>query len=116
MAVTVTITDNLDEILHLFESAKSKALLDIGLTVRADAAANSPVRTGALRNSWVAEVDESESCVVIGVPEDALERNYAKYIELGTSRGIQPRHMLRNAVESNQDKFRGIIEAEFKNA
>lgn len=116
MAVEVTIKDNLDEVLHLFESAKSKALLDIGLTVRADAAANSPVRTGALRSSWVAEVREDESCVIIGVPEDALERNYAKYIELGTSRGIRPRHMLKNAVESNQSKFRGIVESEFKNA
>ena len=116
MAVSVTITDNVDEVLGLFETALSKALLDIGLTVQADAAENSPVRTGALRGSWAAEVNEGESCVKIGVPLNALDGNYAKYQELGTSRGIKPKHMLRNAVENNKGKFKGIAEMHFKNA
>ena len=116
MAVEVTITDNVDEVLHLFETALSKALLDIGLTVQADAAQNSPVRTGALRDSWTVEVNEGESWVKIGVPLDKLEGNYAKYQELGTSRGIKPKHMLRNAVENNKGEFRGIAETHFKNA
>lgn len=116
MAVTVTITDNVDEVLDLFETALSKALLDIGLTVQADAAENSPVRTGALKGSWTVEVNEGESCVKIGVPLGALDGNYAKYQELGTSRGIKPKHMLGNAVESNKGKFKGIAEIHFKNA
>lgn len=116
MAVEVTITDNVDEVLHLFETALSKALLDIGLTVQADAAENSPVRTGALRGSWTVEVNEGESWVKIGVPLDKLEGNYAKYQELGTSRGIKPKHMLGNAVENNKDEFKGIAEIHFKNA
>lgn len=116
MAVEVTINDNLDEVLHLFESALSKALLDVGVTVQSAAAQNSPVRTGALRRSWVVEVNEGEGWVKIGVPLDALDGNYAKYQELGTSRGIKPQHMLRNAVESNRANFKGIVEADFKNA
>lgn len=116
MAVTVTITDNLDEVMHLFESAKSKALLDMGLTVKDDAAENSPVRTGALKGSWTVEVNEDESWVKIGIPLDALEGNYGKYQELGTSRGIKPKHMLRNAVEGNKGEFKNIAETHFKNA
>ena len=116
MAVEVTITDNVDEVLHLFETALSKALLDIGLTVQADAAENSPVRTGALRGSWTVEVNEGESWVKIGIPLDKLEGNYGKYQELGTSRGIKPKHMLRNAVENNKGEFKNIAETEFKNA
>ena len=116
MAVRVTITDNVNEVLHLFESAESKTLLDIGLTVQADAAENSPVRTGALRKSWTVEVNEAEGWVKIGIPMDALEGNYGKYQELGTSRGVPPRHMLRNAVENNKGEFKDIASINFKNA
>lgn len=116
MAVKVTFNSNLDEIIDLFESAKSKCLLKIGVTVQADAASNSPVRTGALRDSWTVKVDEDDSSVSIGVPMDALDGNYAKYQELGTSRGVPARHMLRNAVEDNKNNFKQIAETEFKNA
>lgn len=115
MAVEVTITDNVDEVLHLFESAVSRALLDIGVTVQAGAAENSPVRTGALRGSWTVEVNEDEKSVKIGVPADALKGNYAKYVELGTSR--QPaRHMLMNSVNENKGQFHGIVKIEMQNA
>ncbi len=116
MAVTVTITDNVEEVLDLFETATSKALLDIGLTVQADAAENSPVRSGELKGSWTVEVNEGESFVKIGVPYGKLEGDYAKYQELGTSRGIKPKHMLRNAVENNKGEFPGIVEMHFRNA
>lgn len=116
MAVEVTFTDNLDEVLHLFESAKSKALLDIGVTVQGAAGENSPVRTGALRSSWTVEVNEGESYVKIGVPLGALKGDYAKYQELGTSKGVPARHMLRNAVQNNIGQFSGIAETHFHNA
>lgn len=116
MAVEVTIKDNLPEVLHLFESAKSKALLAIGETVREDAIKNSPKRTGALQQNWVTEVNEGQSYVKIGVPLDALKGNYAKYVELGTSRGQLPRHMLQNAVNANRGQFEEIAKAEIKNA
>ena len=116
MAVTVTFTSNLDEVMHLFETAKSRALAEIGATVQEDAIKNSPKRTGALQGSWTVKVNDGESWVKIGVPLDALEGNYAKYQELGTSRGIKPKHMLRNAVESNKGEFKSIAEVHFKNA
>lgn len=116
MAVKVTFSSNLDEVIDLFQSAKSKCLLDIGATVRTDASSNSPARTGALRESWKATVDEDDSSVTVGVPLDALDGNYAKYQELGTSRGVKPHHMLRNAVEDNKDNFKQIVETTFKNA
>lgn len=115
MASTVTFTSNLPEVLDLLQSAKAKTLTEIGIAVQGDAIDNSPVRTGALRRSWTVEVDEDNSCVTIGVPDGALDRDYAKYVELGTSK--QPaQHMLRNAVESNRGNFKGITETEFKNA
>ena len=116
MAVTVTITDNLDEVMGELSTALSRALAEIGLTVREDAAKGSPVRTGALRDSFVAEVNESEKWVKIGVPVDALKGNYAKYVELGTSKGQIPRHMLSNAVNVNRDQFPNIVKTEMENA
>lgn len=121
MAVKVTFNSNLDEVLHLFESAKAKTLLDIGVTVQGKAAEGSPVRTGDLRDSWTVEVDEEESYVAIGVPLKALPKgrkgeNYAKFVELGTSRGQIPRHMLRNAVNDSKDEFPNIAKINFKNA
>lgn len=116
MAVEVTFTDNLDEVLHLFKSAKSRALLDIGVTVEDDARDNSPRRTGDLQKSWTVEVNEGESYVKIGVPLGALEDDYAKYQELGTRKGVPARHMLRNAVQNNIGQFPGIAETHFHNA
>ena len=115
MAVEITFNDNLDQILHLFESAKSKALLNIGVIVQDDASLNSPVRTGALRDSWSVEVNEDESYVKIGVLEGALDGDYAKYVETGTSRQ-NARHMLRNAVMTNTANIKNITETEFHNA
>lgn len=115
MAVEVTIKDNLQEVLHLFESAKSKALLTIGETVREDAIKNSPKRTGALQRSWVSEINESQSYVKVGVPTDALKGNYAKYVEAGTSKQ-SARHMLQNSVNANRGQFPEIVKVEMKNA
>ena len=115
MAVEIRITNNLPEVLGLFNTALSQALLDIGLTVEGDAAANSPVRTGALRGSWVVDVNEGESSVTIGVPMDALKGNYAKYVELGTSRMVG-RHMLGNALNARLPEFSEIVETKLKNA
>lgn len=116
MAVTITFKDNVADVLRLFETAKSRTLMEIGATVQEDAIKNSPKRTGALQQSWTVQVNEGESWVKIGVPLDALEGNYAKYQELGTSRGVVPHHMLGNAVEYNKGQFENIAKIEFKNA
>lgn len=113
MAITVNFESNIEEILPLLETAKQEALFEIGSAVHGDAVENSPARTGNLRRSFMFEIEDDS--VTIGVPLGALERDYAKYVELGTSK--QPaRHMLRNAVESNKGNIRGIVEEKFKNA
>lgn len=114
MALEIRITDNLDDVLDQFDTALSQALLDIGLTVEEDAATNSPVRTGALRGSWVVDVNEGESSVTIGVPMDALKGNYAKYVEMGT-RKQPPKHMLLNALNARLPEFPNIIKVDMKN-
>ena len=112
--VTVTFTDNFAEVMELLTTAKSRALAVIGGTVQEDAIKNSPKRTGALQGSWTVEVNDSESWVKIGVPEDALEGNYAKYVESGTSK-MAGQHMLRRAVVDNQGQFPGLVKSEMQN-
>lgn len=124
MAVTVTFTNNFDEVMDQLETAKSRALAVIGATIQEDAIKNSPKRTGALQGSWTVEVNDDESWVKIGVPLDALPKgkknadyerdNYAKYVESGT-RKMAGRHMLRNAVNDNISQFPGIVKKEMKN-
>ena len=119
MAVTVTFTDNFEEVAKLFDTAKSHALAIIGATVQEDAIKNSPKRTGALQRSWAVEVNDDESWVKIGVPEDALPvgkdgANYAGYVENGTSK-MTGQHMLRNAVTENVQQFKEITSTEFQN-
>lgn len=113
MAVEVTFTDNLPEAIAELETAKARALAQIGATVQRDAIKNSPKRTGALQQSWTVEVDEGDSSVTIGVPVDALDGNYAKYVEFGTSK-MAPRNMLRTAVDENLSQFPGIVQAELE--
>lgn len=109
MAGQITFTDNFEEFFDALKTAKAQALLEIGLDIQRDAALNSPVRTGNLRKSWTVQIDEDDSSVTIGVPEGALERDYAKYVEEGTSRQ-RAQHMLRDAVNANIGKFPEIIE------
>lgn len=113
MAIEVTFKDNLDEVLDQLETARARALAVIGATVQEDAVKNSPKRTGALQQSWTVDVDEGDSSVTIGVPMDALDGNYAKYVEMGTSK-MAPHHMLRTAVDANIGNFPGVVETEFR--
>lgn len=115
MEVEVTFSDNLDQVLDSLSSALARALASVGATIHQDAVENSPVRTGALRGSWIVEVNEAEKSVTVGVPMDALEGNYAKYVENGTSKQAA-RHMLRSAVEDNIGAFPGLVSVEFQNA
>lgn len=115
MAIEVNFKSNLDEVLPLIDTADKRALMEVGIAVQERAADNSPVRTGALRSSWTVEIDPDEQCVYIGVLEGDLEGDYAKFVELGTSK-MQGRHMLKNAVESVMPLFEGIARTEFENA
>lgn len=116
MAITIKLTDNTLKVIEKFGSAKTKALAEIGLAVEEDAAKNSPVRTGALRDSWITKVAIGKGDYVqIGVPTDALKGNYAKYVEAGTSKQ-KAHHMLQNAVNANRGQFPEIVKVEMKNA
>lgn len=117
MAITIKLTDNTLKVIERFASAKTKALTEIGLAVEEDAAKGSPVRTGALRDSWTTRVSVGKGDYVqIGVPMDALKGNYAKYVETGTSKNKTARHMLQNAVNANRSQFPEIVKVEMKNA
>lgn len=115
MAV-ITFKDNSAEFLAALNTANGRILTMAGDMIRTDAVKNSPKRTGALQQSWVVEVDTDAQTVTIGVPVDALERNYAKYVEAGTTKMQPPRHMLTNAVNANIGKFQGLALTEYKNA
>lgn len=114
MAVIV-FKDNSADFLRAMHTANGKVLSVIGALIQGDAIENSPKRTGALQQSWIVEVDTDKQTVTIGVPLDALDGNYAKYVEAGTTRQ-QPKHMLQNAVNSARDQIPGLAEAEYKNA
>lgn len=113
MAISITVDSHVDEVLASLKSANLSILEAAGMTIQGAAAANSPVRTGALRSSFTYEV-EGDS-VTIGVPMDALEGNYAKYVEAGTTK-MAPHHMLTNAVNENIGKFQSLAVTEYKNA
>ena len=115
--ITVEFKSNLEEVLPLIKTATQKVLLEIGAAVQESARKNSPVRTGALRDSWTVEIETEDKAghVIIGVPVGELEGDYAKYVENGTSKQ-KAKHMLRNAVDENRDMFEGIAREEFENA
>lgn len=112
--ITITFKSNIEDVLAALDTATKRALAEIGATVQGAAKLNSPVRTGALRDSWTVDVNDSESSVTIGVPLDALDGNYAKYVELGTSRQ-RPQHVLGRAVDETKGQFANITKIELKN-
>lgn len=115
MAFQIDVISHIEEVLASLKTANGRILANVGMTVEAAAIKNSPVRTGALRSSWTFEIDEGEQSVTIGVPEGALDGDYAKYVEAGTSRQ-RPQNMLRNAVDANIGNFQNIAVTEYKNA
>ena len=109
MAFTITFTDNIEEVLSAVDSQTGQYLVDAGALIQGAAIENSPVRTGALRSSWAVEVESQDNggTVTIGVPMDALDGNYAHYVEGGTSRQ-KAQHMLLNAVNENMGQLQGL--------
>lgn len=115
MAFQINVISHIEEVLSSLKTANGRILANVGMTVEAAAIKNSPVRTGALKSSWTFELDEGEQSVTIGVPEGALDRDYAKYVEAGTSK-MKGQHMLQNAVNANIGNFQNIAVTEYKNA
>jgi HK97 gp10 family phage protein len=113
---SIVFTDNLDEVLGAFKSAKSMGLAKIGAAAQGYAKDNTPVRTGTLRDSIGVEVREDEDAVYIGTMVDKFpEDPYGKYVELG-ARGRSGVHMLQRAASEHSEEYKKIMQNEMKNA
>lgn len=128
MDYEVKITDNSAEILKEMEQKTAAALEAIGLTAEAYAKMLTPVNTGRLRNSISHTVKGDAVYIGTNVP-------YAVWHEYGTgifaedgsgrkspwafqdskgkwhnTRGVKPKHMLKNAALNHTEEYRQIIE------
>lgn len=138
MSAEVKMTDNTDELLKELEFLEEKALVTVGGEAEGDAKIeieSSPRRvdTGRLRNSitWATRTEHSEVDTNLEKPNDdasaddgvnssqAGEREvvigtnveYAAKVHEGDAKeGLDPNRFLRNAIERNSEKYRGIID------
>lgn len=106
--IQIELTDNSPEVLAAVKTAITRALYAVGAAAEGHAKQNAPVDTGRLRNSITHQ--EVSDATVIGTNVE-----YAAAQELGTSRGIRPKHYLKNAVANNTGEYKRIIENSFKN-
>lgn len=138
MSAEVKMTDNTDELLKELEFLEEKALVTVGGEAEGDAKIeieSSPRRvdTGRLRNSitWAIKSKHSDPQYIggdgadevdpdSGVREDQVPDEktvvigtnveYAAKIHEGDAKeGLDPNRFLRNAIERNSEKYRGII-------
>ena len=113
---SIVFTDNLDEVLGAFKSAKAMGLAKIGAAAQGYAKDDTPVRTGVLRDSIGVEVKENEDAVYVGTMIDKFpEDPYGKYVELG-ARGRPGVHMLQRAASEHADEYKKIMQDEMKHA
>lgn len=113
---SIVFTDNLDEVLGAFGSAKLRGLAKIGAAAQGYAKDNTPVRTGTLRDSIGVEVREDEDAVYIGTMVDKFpEDPYGIYVELG-AQGRPGVHMVQGAATEHGGEYKNIMEKEMKNA
>ena len=90
------------------ETAVKRALMECGATAENYAKADAPVDTGRLRNSMAHKM-VSDNTVAIG-----SDVEYAKYQELGTSRGVKPKYFLTNAMRDHIGEYESIIRRNLK--
>lgn len=116
MANEIIFTNNLEQVLTGFESAKENMLIDIGVACQGYAQDKTPYRTGTLMNSIGVQVKPDEDAVYVGTMIDKFpEEPYGKYVELG-ARGVGGRHMLQRAVTEHTEEYKRIAENSMKNA
>lgn len=98
------VNDNTDEWKSAFGAAIARGLEEVGLVAEGHAKAICPVDTGRLRNSIThAQLDGTHEAVGTNV-------EYARYVELGTSRrGETP--FLRPAASEHASEYRAILRA-----
>lgn len=106
--IQIQITDNSAEVLSAVKMAIKRGLFAMGATAEGHAKEGAPVDTGRLRNSITHQ--EIADATVIGTNVE-----YAAAQELGTSRGIRPKHYLRNAVANHMGEYKEIIKNSMQN-
>lgn len=108
MSINVEITDNSPEVLAALPTAIARALWAMGATAEGHAKVGAPVDTGRLRNSITHTEDASHTVIGSNV-------EYAAAQELGTSRGIRPKHYLQNAVANHTEEYKSIVKESMAN-
>ena len=106
--VSVTITDNTDEVRRAFEEKCNIALEMIGIKCEGYAFDICPVDTGRLQNSITHVVAPGEKAVYVGTNVE-----YAPYVELGTRRQ-DPQPYLKPAVINHVGEYRDILDKVMK--
>ena len=106
--IQVSIADNSQEVLAALSAGIPRALWAAGAVVEGYAKQGAPVDTGRLRNSITHA--ESGNTTTIGSNVE-----YAAAQELGTSRGIRPKHYLLNAVSNHGSEIENAIRGSFGN-
>lgn len=101
--------DNTKVIVMAIDRALQKALEKVGLVAEGYAKKLCPVDTGRLRNSITHALDGKKS-VAVGTNVE-----YARYVELGTSRR-RGTPFLEVAASAHADRYRRIIERELRNS
>lgn len=106
--------NNTELILQALKNAKARGLKAIGETAEGHAKdviiEEHRVDTSRMLNS-IGHQEETENYTDVGT---AVE--YAKYQELGTSRGIKPARFLTRAATEHTTEYRALMEDSFKNA
>lgn len=106
-------SDNTKIVLEALKKAKERGLKAIGETAEGHAKdviiEEQRVDTGNMLNSI--NHKEGQDYTEVGT---AVE--YAKYQELGTSRGIKPARFLTRAATEHTDEYRALMENSLKNA
>lgn len=98
------VNDSTDEWKAAFEQAVARGLEEVGLAAEGHAKAICPVDTGRLRNSIThAQLDGTHEAVGTNV-------EYARYVELGTSRSAE-KPFLRPAASEHASEYRAILHA-----
>ena len=110
--IRIEITDNSPEVLAAVKMAIQRALWACGETAANHAAHNAPWKTGNLSGSLTHEehMEENGGKTYIGTNVE-----YAAAQELGTSRGIRPKHYLHNAVANHTGEYKDLVIESMKN-
>lgn len=98
ISIKVEIIDNSPEVLDALKIGIKRALFFMGDRARNYASKKAPYKTGNLSNSITHE--EQGNTTYIGTDVE-----YAAAQELGSSRGIKPKHYLLNAVANHTDEY-----------